>query len=65
MAKKQEVKDEAVATPISVHSEMEQQAPKSTKREKMLPVTVDFGREDLNNLGNKVNEIIMYLNEQN
>lgn len=28
----------------------------------ILPLTVDFGREDLNNVANKVNEIIQYIN---
>jgi hypothetical protein len=32
------------------------------KQEVIQPIAVDFGREDLNNLGNKINEIIQYIN---
>lgn len=28
------------------------------------PVSVDFGREDLNNLAKKINEIVEYINAQ-
>lgn len=33
-------------------------------QKKLDPLTLDFGREDLNNLGAKINEIIHYLNEK-
>lgn len=32
------------------------------EKKKLTPISIDFGNEHLNNLGNKVNEIIEYLN---
>jgi hypothetical protein len=34
----------------------------SHAKEVIQPLSVDFGREDLNTLGTKLNEIIMYIN---
>lgn len=36
--------------------------PEIHEKKKLTPLSVDFGREDLNNIGTKINEIIDHLN---
>lgn len=39
-------------------------SPSQAEKEVLTPISIDFGREDLNTLGVKINEIIAVLNSK-
>ena len=67
MKKKKEVKDvEKVTAEMTTEEAFPGYAVVKTEEKKplILPVTVDFGREDLNNIGKKLNEVIEWINKR-
>ena len=64
MTKKKEVKDvEKLTASETVSGEVVTEV--KVKAPLILPLTVDFGREDLNTMGIKLNEVIDFINNNN